>query len=106
MFPTNPNEILKLIYKMKPKKSAGPDNISSQLVKQLASSIKQPISEIINKSLQTGKIPKAWKLAKIIPIYKSKQKNLMCNYRTYIIIANIIKGSLRKLSTTGYIHFV
>ena len=91
MFPTNPKEILKLIYKMKPKKSAGPDNISSQLVKQLASSIKQPISEIINKSLQTGKIPKAWKLAKIVPIYKSKQKNLMCNYRPISLLPTLSK---------------
>ena len=76
---------------MKPKKALVPTILVHSSLKQLASSIKQPISEIINKSLQTGKIPKAWKLAKIIPIYKSKQKNLMCNYRPISLLPTLSK---------------
>jgi len=36
---------------------------------------------LINKSLVNGVVPNSMKLAKIIPIYKSKDTKLFSNYR-------------------------
>jgi len=91
MIPTNPEEINSTIISLKPKKSHGYDKISSKLLKVLATAIKYPPSLIINKSLETGTVPKSLKLAKIIPIYKSKDKSLMSNYRPISLLPSISK---------------
>ena len=62
--PTNENEILRIINKMKSKKSSGHDDISSHFIKQIKDSIAFPLTLILNKSLETGKIPDGLKIAK------------------------------------------
>ena len=81
MKPTDPNEILKIIMSLKPKNSTGHDGISSKLLKYLAPSLAFPITTIVNKSFETGIVPSKMKIAKIIPIYKAKDKMSMGNYR-------------------------
>ena len=41
----------------------------------------EPLTYIINKSLDTGIIPDDLKIAKVIPIYKSSDPSLLKNYR-------------------------
>ena len=36
---------------------------------------------MINKSIESGHVPVAMKLAKVVPIYKSKDKQMLNNYR-------------------------
>ena len=67
---TNPTDVSKIINKMKPKSSAGYDNISSKLLIQIGDILACPLSIIINQSLCTGIFPKKLKLAKVIPLYK------------------------------------
>ena len=74
MAPTHAHEIIK--------NSSGHDNISSSFFKDLKHELSQPLTIlIINKSLQNGTVPDPLKLAKVIPIYKSKNKELLNNYR-------------------------
>ena len=70
--PTDPNEILKTIISLKPKKSTGHDNISCHFIKAIKDSISKPISLLINKSLEDGIVPEAFKIAKIILKYLKK----------------------------------
>jgi len=91
MFPTDPDEIRRTILSLKPKNSSGHDSLSSKLLKQIAHSICTPISFIVNKSLETGYVPKAWKLAKVIPIFKSKVKSIMSNYRPISLLPSLSK---------------
>ena len=65
---TNPADIAKIICQLKPKSSAGYDNISSKLLKEITDSISCPLSKIINQSLCTGIFPSKLKLAKVIPL--------------------------------------
>ncbi len=60
--PTDPGEINSTIKKLKPKKSAGPENISSWLLKELNDSISEPLALIINKSITQGVFPEKFKL--------------------------------------------
>ena len=46
-----------------------------------------PLSILVNKSLQTGIVPDNCKLAKVIPIYKAKEKNLFSNYRSISLLS-------------------
>ena len=89
--PTDANEIISLIKWMKPKKSSGPDNISPCLLKQLSRQISYPLTILINKSLAEGVFPQALKTAKVIPIYKSKEKNLLNNHRPISLLSTISK---------------
>ena len=64
---------------LKPQNSTGHDGISSKLLKYLAPSLAFPITTIVN--FKTGIVPSKMKIAKIIPIYKAKDKMSMGNYR-------------------------
>jgi hypothetical protein len=91
MYPTDPEEINKITSSLKPKTSLGHDRISSKLIKLLSNSIKIPLSKIINKSLESGMVPHSWKIAKVIPIHKSKEKTKMNNYRPISLLPSLSK---------------
>jgi hypothetical protein len=91
MTPTDQEEISKIIYSCKSKKSTGHDNISTKLLKRLVSCIKYPITILINKSLESGCVPKTLKLSKIIPIYKSNNKMQFNNYRPISLLPALSK---------------
>ena len=80
MFSTNPIEVSGLLRSMKSKSSTGHDGFFSKLIKQLAPSISYPINIIINRSFETGFVLISMKIAKIVPIYKAKDKTDMGNY--------------------------
>ena len=76
---------------MKPKKSTGQDNISSWLLKQINEMNCQPVAILINKSMEEGTFPNKLKISKIIPIYKSKDKDQLNNYRPISLLSSISK---------------
>ena len=79
MTPIDPVEISKTITSLKPKSSSGHDKINANLLKTLKPVITLPICLIINTSIETGTVPNNMKVAKIIPIYKSKAKTDLGN---------------------------
>ena len=60
---TKPDDIEKIIRNLKPKSSAGYDNISTKLLKGIKNVISRPLSIIINQSLCTGIFPDKLKIA-------------------------------------------
>ena len=91
LFPTDTNEISKILGKCANKKSAGDDGISLVLLKQLSSTISYPIAKLVNMSFEQGVFPTAMKIAKVIPIYKGKSKELFTNYRPISLLSNVSK---------------
>ena len=89
--PTDPSEISKIIKSFKMKKSTGHDGISIILLKSLGESVCKPLSELINMSLIQGIVPDEMKIAKVIPIFKSKNKELFTNYRPISLLPVISK---------------
>ena len=89
--PTTPEDIVAIICSLKSKRSSGHDGISSKLVKDLKDALASPISTIINNSLTTGYVPDMAKLAKVIPIYKTKDKKNIGNYRPISLLPVISK---------------
>ena len=59
------------------------------LLKQTYQECSVPISIIVNMSIETGQVPDAMKLAKVISIYKAKSKESLGNYRPISLLSNI-----------------
>ena len=54
---------------------------------------------LFNKSFETGKVPDLAKLAKVVPIYKSKEKAIFSNYRPISLLptfSQILKKIMHK----------
>ena len=64
-------DILNICKQLKPKASSGADLISNKLLKIIAPIIITPLHYLINLSLETGFVPREFKIAKVIPVFKS-----------------------------------
>ena len=104
LVPTTVNELTILINSLPNKNSKGHDDISNNMLKQLHTSITQPLTIVFNRSLTEGKFPDLMKLADIVPIHKSKEKYLTTNYRPISLLITISK-LLEKSSIKGLIVF-
>lgn len=89
--PVTPPLLQDIVNKLKPKKSTGTDNISTKLLKEILPIITIPLCHIYNLSLQTGFIPNRFKIAKVIPVYKSGDKHLYTNYRPISLLSSFSK---------------
>ena len=91
MTPTTPQEIQEIISGLANKSSSGHDNITNTLLKQPQVSLSEPLSIIFNKSLESGEFPQEMKKADVIPLYKTKEKYLVMNYRPISLLLTISK---------------
>jgi len=71
---------------MKNTKAASYDGIVASVIKASCDSIVNPLSDLINCSLQTRCFPKALKISKVIPIFKSGDNSTVSNYRPISIL--------------------
>ena len=76
-----PDQIIEVVNKLKPKLSSGHDDIPTKLLKLSIDSILLPITHIVNRSFSTGIFPNQLKVAKVLPIHKSSNPNELTNYR-------------------------
>ena len=88
--PVTPGDIINIINKIKSKSSTGHDSISSKLLKYVRGEI-YPLSVAIDSSLATGIVPDILKLAKVIPLYKAKDRQLLTNYRFISLLPSLSK---------------
>ena len=91
LVPTNDIEIASHIATLKTKSSAGPDGISSALIKSIQQVVACPLTHIINLTMCTGIIPNAFKTSIITPLYKSGDTTNIKNYRPISLINHFAK---------------
>ena len=84
--PVTSNEITKIIRSLK-EGAPGVDNVSETALKSVINDIKEPILHICQTSLHQGYFPTELKLAKIIPLFKSKDPSLFSNYRPISLLS-------------------
>ena len=95
-----------LIRKMKAKRSFSHDYMSNFALKAVRQPLLKPLAHIISLSLKLGHVPKDWKKAKLIPIYKNKgEKDEMNNYRGISILPTFSKLVERIVANRVYKHF-
>ena len=95
-------EVRTAIDNLENKTSCGCDGISNKLLKLIKNEISKPITLIVNQSLKTGIFPKAFKIAKVKPIYKKGDKADLNNYRPISLLPTISKIFERVIHTQLY----
>ena len=76
--------IEKLIKNLDVRKATGPDNISSYCLKEFSLNVSKFVPclvIIMQNSIDNAVIPKDWKTANVVPIFKSGRRDLPQNYR-------------------------
>ena len=83
---------------LKDYKSPGAVEISTRLLKEIVDDISVPLVIAFNLSIQEGIVPREWKNANIIPIFKNGSRCKSENYRpvnlTYVI-CKLLESLLR-----------
>ena len=85
------NDVQKSISNLKTKSSFGHDGISTKLLKKINDIISPPLTLVINQSLNTGIFPDTLKVAKVMPLLKKGDNNLLNNYRPISLLPAISK---------------
>ena len=62
------------------------------MIKSLKNELYRPLTLIINQMLHTGIYPNAFKIAKVIPIFKKGRPKFADKLQTYITAAYTIKN--------------
>ena len=89
---TTCSDILKIVQGMKPKKSSGSDILTNKLLKSIIFEILVPLKHIFNHCIKYSYFPSAWKVAKVIPLYKGKGAKSECqNYRPISLLPVLSK---------------
>ena len=102
----NQADILKLIDKLPTKKSAGPDGVSSVIIKEIRIEIAPLLTIAINQSLTSGIFPSTLKVAKVIPLFKNKgEPTEFGNYRPISLLNVISKIYERVIYNQIYAYF-
>ena len=89
--PITTDTVISTADKLKPKLSSGHDDISSKLLKETISIISEPLTHIINVSLDSGIVPDELKIAKVVPIYKAVDNTILNNYRPISLLSAFSK---------------
>lgn len=74
------------IIEAKWSKATGIDDLPQNLLKDCATVIAKPLAHIINLSNKSSTVPALWKSAKVKPIFKSGDSDLVENFRPISIL--------------------
>ena len=79
-WPTCPQELSKILKNSKNKLSAGPDHISTKILKSSSDNILLALSHVFNLSMSKSEFIDCFKLATVCPVFKKGDSNNINNY--------------------------
>ena len=91
MIPTTTFEIANIIKVLPDKKSSGHDNVNNVLLKEVVHQILPIVENLFNDSLKLGIFPERMKVAEIAPLHKSKDTDIVDNYRPISLLFTVSK---------------
>ena len=77
-------------------KSLGPDGAHPRVLKALSEEICVPLAHIFNTSMQSGQVPRDWKIANVTAIFKKGDRQNPGNYRP-ISLTSVICKTMERL---------
>ena len=81
------SEVRRHFINLNPSKGAGPDNVSSKVLKHFAIELSRVFTHIYNLSFKTGQVPHLWKVSRIIPVSKRPVITCMNDLRPIALTA-------------------
>ena len=100
-----PGMIEAKIKGLKDNKSPGADGISPRLLKEIVDDISVPLAIAFNLSIQDGIVPREWKNANIIPIFKKGSRCKTENCRP-VSLTSVIYKLLESLLRDHMVDFL
>ena len=73
--------VVNILHNLDPHKAPGPDGIPARFLKETCNSIAPALVLMYKASLKQGKLPRDWKRAYVVPIFKKGSRNDPSNYR-------------------------
>ncbi len=83
--------VMHKLNKLDINKSAGPDGITNIVLKSAKQTLTPYLVYLYRLSVSLGEIPKEWKLAQVVPIYKSGDVQRRENYRPVSLTSTVFK---------------
>ena len=83
--------IIKYVKSLSDNVATGPDNVPTYAIKQAISIAAGHLMFVINSFFSNGEFPDAWKMARVTPIFKSGEQDLVINYRPISILPALSK---------------
>ena len=87
----SPDDVLKIIMKLKNSKSTGVDDIDTFIIKLVANDIVPAVTHIVNLSIQQAVFPEIWKQSKVVPLLKKGDHLCAKNYRPVALLPILSK---------------
>lgn len=91
LYPTDLEEVKRVVMSLKSSKSSGMDEVSSSLLKECSDLLAVPLVHIINFSFSCGLFPSKLKIAIVKPVHKKSSKQACDNYRPISILSTFSK---------------
>ena len=83
--------VFKKINKLDPNKTPGADRFHPRFLREVGDILSVPIAIIFTKSLQENAVPKDWRTANVVSIFKKGDRTLASNYRPISLTSVICK---------------
>ena len=99
------DKVTKIIENMKNKTSFSHDTMSNKQLKHIKNELLVPLTHLINVSIKCSFVPKSWKTAKMVPIFKSGDPSQPTNYRPISLLPTMSKVLERAVSNQVYGYF-
>ena len=91
---------------LNPTKAPGHDELDARILKECADVLSPSLTRIFNCSFQAGIFPQTWKLANVIPIYKSGNVQDVRNYRPISLTCIVSKVFERCIFNKVFPHLI
>ena len=91
-------EIIAAIRSLEEGKAPEPDEVSTSFLLSCEQEMLIPLLIIFDKSYDEGKIPKMWRYANVIPVYKNGLKTIALNHRPVSLTCVICKMKCRLMT--------
>ena len=91
-FTQTPEEtVLVLLQKIDPSKAVGLDNLGGRFLKDGATELSRPVTQLINISIKSSVFPEQCKISQLKPLYKKGSALLPKNYRPISLLRPLSK---------------
>ena len=73
--------VIEALNNLKTDKSPGPDKLPPKFLYEVRHELSEALTMIFNESIKTGEVPRDWRDAEVVPLFKKGNRNEPSNYR-------------------------